>query len=111
MSFKLERLEKILEREISTIIMNSKDERLNYVVITGARLTKDLSIATVFYIVRGEEESVKEEAINSLNKAKGFIRSSLAKVLEIKKIPELKFKYDDSLNYWNKIDNILKGLN
>jgi len=109
MSFRLERLEKILEREISTILMNSKDERLRFVITTNVRLTGDLSIATVYYTVMGNNDI--NEISNGLNDAKGFIRSSLGKVLEVKKIPELKFKYDESLEYGNRIENILKGLN
>ena len=109
MSFRQERLEKIIEREVSTILMNSKDERLRFVIPTNVRLTGDLSIATVYYSVMGNND--QEEVTKSLNDAKGFIRSSLGKVLEVKKIPELKFKYDESLEYGKKIEDILKGLN
>lgn len=109
MSFRQERLEKIIEREISTILMNSKDDRLRLVIPTAVRLTGDLSIATVFFTVLGNNS--KEEVIEGLNDAKGFVRSSLSKVLEVRKVPELKFKYDESLEQGKKIEDILKGLN
>ena len=49
MAFKKERLEKIIEREIGTIILTEiKDERIKFVTITNVNLTNDLSIATVF---------------------------------------------------------------
>ncbi len=108
MSFRQERLEKIIEREISTILMNSKDERLRLVIPTSVRLTNDLSIATVFFTILGNDS--KEEVIAGLNDAKGFVRSSLGKVLEVRKVPELKFKYDESLEYGKKIEDILKGI-
>ena len=109
MSFHQERLEKIIIREVSTILMNSKDERLRFVIVTNAHLTGDLQIATVFYTIIGSDVQ-KESTKKNLEEAKGYIRSSLGKVLKVKKIPELIFKYDESLEYGNKIDNILKGL-
>lgn len=110
MSFHQERLEKIIIREVSTILMNSKDERLRFVIITNAHLTGDLQIATIYYTVIGSNEQ-KESTIKNLEDAKGYVRSSLGKVLKVKKIPELIFKYDESLEYGNKIESILKGLN
>ena len=109
MSFHQERLEKIIIREVSTILINSKDERLRFVIVTNAHLTGDLQIATVFYTIIGSDVQ-KESTKKNLEEAKGYIRSSLGKVLKVKKIPELIFKYDESLEYGNKIDNILKGL-
>lgn len=109
MSFRQERLEKIIEREISTILMNSKDDRLRLVIPTSVRLTGDLSIATVFFTVLGNGS--KEEVIECLNEAKGYVRSSLSKLLEVRKVPELKFKYDESLEQGKRIEDILKGLN
>ena len=109
MSFHQERLEKIVIREVSTILMNSKDERLRFVIVTNAHLTGDLQIATVYYTVIGSDEQ-KQSTIKNLEDAKGFIRRELGKVLKVKKIPDLIFKYDESLEYGNKIENILKGL-
>lgn len=109
MSFHQERLEKIIIREVSTILMNSKDERLRFVIVTNAHLTGDLQIATIYYTIIGSNEQ-KESTMRNLEDAKGYVRSSLGKVLKVKKIPELIFKYDESLEYGNKIENILKGL-
>ena len=94
---------------VSTILMNSKDERLRFVIVTNAHLTGDLQIATIYYTVIGSNDQ-KESTMKNLEDAKGYVRSSLGKVLKVKKIPELIFKYDESLEYGNKIENILKGL-
>lgn len=110
MAFKKERLEKILEREISQIIFSEvKDDRLKFVTITKVALTNDLSIATVYYSVLGDEEQ-KQVTSTNLQEAKGFIKSVLAKRLEIRKIPDLRFKFDDSFDEGNKIEAILKSL-
>jgi ribosome-binding factor A len=110
MAFKQERLERILEREISNIISTEvKDERLGFVTITKVAVTSDLSIATVYYTVMGTDEQ-KQSTSENLLSAKGFIRTSLSKKLEIRKTPELRFKYDESLEYGDKIEQILKNL-
>ena len=109
MGFKIERLEKIIEREISTILINSKDERLRFVTVTKVSLTNDCSIATLYYTILGNEEQ-KEATSKNLEKASGYIRSSLSKVLKVKKIPEIRLKYDESMAYGEKIENILKGI-
>ncbi|NLD26031.1 MAG: 30S ribosome-binding factor RbfA [Acholeplasmataceae bacterium] len=110
MAYKQERLEKIIEKEISKIIFSDvKDDRLKFVTITKVALTNDLSIATVYFTVIGNDAQ-KEATTANLQEAKGFIRSALSKVLEIRKVPELRFKYDESLDYGDKIEKILKEL-
>ena len=110
MSFRQERLEKIIEREIgSFLLLEAKDERLKFVTITKVRLTNDLSIATVYFTVIGNDTQRQSTAQN-FEDAKGMIRGHLGKVLEIRKIPELRFKYDESFEYGEQIENILKNL-
>ncbi len=110
MAFKKERMEKILEREISSIIFQDvKNEKIKFVTITKASLTNDLSIATIYYTVFGNEDQINA-SIEALNEAKGFIRTVLSKRIEVKKVPDLKFKYDESFEQGNKIEQILKNL-
>ena len=59
MAYKIARLEKIIEREIGTILLNSKDERLRFVTVTKVSLTSDASIATVYYTVLGNKEQIE----------------------------------------------------
>ena len=78
MAFKKERLEKIIARELSSILFSDvKDARLKLVTITNVNLSGDLSIATVFYTVYGDEV-VRADTSKSLEDAKGFIRLQLS---------------------------------
>jgi len=109
-SIPLERLSSLFQREISLILQKEiKDANIGYVTITEVRITKDLSFATVFYTLLGEGDqlTVTQEA---LEKAKGFIRSELAKKVEIRKIPDLIFKADTSLQTGNTIEKILSDI-
>ena len=111
MAFKKERLEKIIAREISGILFSEvKDARLKLVTITNVNLSGDLSIATVFYTVYGDELT-RQEVSKSFEDAKGFIRLNLGHRIEVKKVPELRFKYDESFEQGNRIEDILKALN
>ena len=111
MAYRLERVEKIIERELASILFNNvKNEKLKFVSVTKVSVTKDLSIATVWYTVfcnEGEIEATKKELVE----AKGYLRSELAHSLDLRKTPDLKFKYDESLAYGNKISKILEDLN
>ena len=101
--------EKIIERELASILFDSSNNKLKFVSITKVALTSDLSLATVYYTVLGNEgeiESTKED----LEKSKGYLRSSLAKKLDLRKTPDLRFKYDESLAYGNRITQILDNL-
>ena len=108
MAYHVERLEKILEREISNILLNSKDERLGFVIITKVRLTSDMSIATIFYRIIGNEAQ-KDSTKKNLIDATGFIKTELSHKLEIRRIPELIFKPDESVEYGERIESIIKG--
>ncbi|MEK7683214.1 MAG: 30S ribosome-binding factor RbfA, partial [Nitrospirota bacterium] len=91
------------------IIMNKvKDPRLGFVTVTGAKITEDLKIATIYLSILKEEE--KETTIEMLNSAKGFIRAELAKRLKMKFIPSLTFRIDESLEYGVRIEKLLREI-
>jgi ribosome-binding factor A len=69
-------------------------------------LAKDNRNATVFVSVLAGEQQ-QQEALKVLNKAAGFIQSTVAKRVKIKHFPKLFFKLDKSFEYLNKVDEIL----
>ena len=110
MSVKIDRLEHKFAIEISTIIEEEiKDERIDFVTITAVSITNDLSFAKVYVTVL--DDSKKEETIKALNNASKFIEMELSKRVEIRKMPELKFVYDESIEYSNNIENIIERIN
>lgn len=110
MSVKIERLNHKFAIEISNIIKEEvKDERIDFVTVTDVSITNDLSHANVYVTVLKDEE--RANAIKALNKARGFIEMELSKRVDIRKMPELKFAYDESIEYSNNIENIIERLN
>jgi ribosome-binding factor A len=109
MSVKTDKIGSSLVREISEILANEiKDEHIKFVTITAATVTTDLSYGKVYFTVLDDDKlDVTEKA---LNRAAGFIRKELKSRIDIRKMPELKFIYDESINYGNKIEHLIDKL-
>jgi ribosome-binding factor A len=74
-----------------------KDPRLsNFVAVTEVSLSPDLRYARVFVSGMGSEEE-KQAMLSGLAAASGFLRNQLAKRLRLRRIPELSFHWDDSI--------------
>jgi len=98
-SNRVDKVSDLLKREIALLIQNEvRDPRVGMASVTSVRVSKDLAHATVFVTLLGK--STMEEAndsIEALNKAAGFLRSMLAKEINLRTIPKLKFIFDDTL--------------
>ena len=106
---KIERVNSLLEKEISTILMMEvKDPDIRFVTVTKVSTTNDLSYAKVYVTVMRDDK--KEETLKALKDAKGFIRKELMDRVELRHIPELQFVYDDSIAYGQKIESIIDEL-
>lgn len=90
------RLGDLILRELSTMMLNEvRDTRLSMIVLSGVRMNTNLRVAEVFYSV-GSGLS-KEEAKQALDKATGFLRTQLGQRIQIRFVPELRFKFDNFL--------------
>jgi ribosome-binding factor A len=84
-------------REVSLILLEEiKDPRLEMVSISGVRLNRDMTIATLLYTHSGDEQK-KTQVAKALDSANGYIRSLVGKRLNLRRTPELRFKWDDFL--------------
>ena len=109
MSIKSEKLSHAFVEEIGSIIQEEvKDKRIGFVTITSAKVTSDLSYAKVYFTSLGVD---KIEAVKALNKASGFIKIELSKRIDIRKMPEIEFIYDESIEYGEKIEKIIDKIN
>ena len=109
MSIKIERLNNDLQEGISEILYKEvKDPDLKFVTITGCDTTSDLSFCKVYFTVLGKD---KAETLKSLRSASSFIRGEVSKRIEIRHTPELKFVYDESIEYGEKIEKIIEKIN
>lgn len=111
MSLRANRVGEQMKKELSEIIGRKiKDPRIGFVTVTEVQVTGDLQQATVFITVLGDDKQ-KEGTINALEKAKGFIRSEVGHRIRLRKTPELSFEIDESIEYGNRIETIIKEIN
>lgn len=99
-----------MKKELGDIIGRKlKDPRVGFITVTDVAVTGDLQLATVYITSLGNERE-KQETLKGLEKAKGFIRSEIAKRIRLRITPELSFEFDSSTEYGNKIDQLLRQL-
>lgn len=112
-SIKYSRMNGEVQREISRIISREiKDPRIHQMTsVVSVEVTPDLKFAKVFVSVLGSDEE-KENTYKGLISAASTIRSLLAKSLNLRNTPELKFIMDNSIEYGinmsKKIDDLIK---
>ena len=110
MSLKTERMDMTIQREISHILQfDLKNPKLGFVTVTDVQCTNDLSQAKVYVTFLGKQGR-NDAGMKVLNQSKGFIRSSVAKKIKIRKMPELIFIQDTSLEQVNRIEKILHDI-
>ncbi len=109
MNIRAKKVASAFVREISYIIMQEvKDPEIKFVTITGCEVTNDFSYAKVYFTVLNGN---KEQAIEALNRASNFIEIELSKKVGIRKMPDISFYYDESIDYGNRIEQKIKELN
>ena len=109
-NIKIERLNHAFQEAISIILMTEvKDEDIKFVTITGVDTTNDLSYAKVYFTVLDNDK--RKTTLDALNNAASFIRGELSKRVEVRHTPELKFIYDTSIDYGNRIEEIIDDIN
>ncbi len=107
MNLKGERVASDMQRELGNILLlEAKDEDFKHVTITDCDVTNDLSFAKIYFITTDDREKVTKD----LNNAAGFFRSLLAERLQIRHTPELRFIFDESIEYGQKIEKIIEKL-
>ena len=112
-SLRAEKIGDELKKEISLIInKKTKDPRLQSINITAVKVSDDIGIATVFYTVIGESIIKDQSEIDPkvLKKFSGMIRSKLSKTMQIRRVPGINFRFDESIEYSDNIESLLKNI-
>lgn len=100
-----------IRRMLSTVLLREiKDPRLETAVVTVVKMSRDLKSARIYYSVNGGEKT-REQAGQAFKSARGYVKRALAARLGLRYMPDLNFFYDDSFDYGENIDNLLKSLN
>ena len=98
MTHRIQRLNSLLRHEISELLQRQvKDPRLgSFVTVTEVSISPDLKYARIFVSHIGSEEE-KQKTLSALASASSFFRRELTRRLKLRRIPELSFQWDDSI--------------
>ena len=107
---RLNRINEELKKEISHIItFELKNPNVTGLIsVTRAKITPDLKYAKVYVSILNAKS--KEKTLQGLEESAGFIRSQIAKTINLRITPRIVFTLDDSMEYGEKIEGILKEL-
>lgn len=109
MAHRIDKVENLIKEEISLIFLHKLNElQLGFVTITNVRVSPDLKTARIYFSVFEKEK--RELALDRINHKSGYIRSELAHRISLKFVPELKFFIDDTLDYVEKIEGLIKKI-
>lgn len=99
-----------MKKELADILQNHlKNQELGFITVTRVDMAGDLQHAKAYVSVFGDAAK-KEEVLQSLQKAAGFVRGEIARRLHLRLAPEIIFKLDESGEYSAHIQTVLKSL-
>jgi ribosome-binding factor A len=105
-----DRVRDLILQELSYVLQRKvKDPRLGGITLTRVEVTEDLRYARVFYSVLATEE-VKVAVAAGLERARGYVKRELGRRLQLRRMPDIAFCYDDSLEYGSRIHRLLSEL-
>ena len=85
------------------------DPGIGFITLTRVQVTPDLQIARVFYTSLGDPKARKETA-KALDRATSFFRRQIGGRLRLRRVPELEFRFDESIAQQDRIEQILRDL-
>lgn len=104
-----QRLGAQIQRSLSELIrFETKDPGLNDVSLTAVELSKDLSIAKVYFSLLNPDDD-PQPALEALQRASGFLRHRLGNELTVRHVPELRFVHDDSVAHGVEISRLIEN--
>ena len=109
MSHRIEKIESLLKEELSKIILfKLTDPVFGFLTVTNVKVSPDLRIAKIYFSIFEKER--REGALRKLTEVASVVRSELAGRINLRYVPELKFFVDDTLDYVEKIDALIKKI-
>jgi len=106
---RMRRVNEALREVLSARIAEGlKDPRIGFVTVTAVETSPDLRHARVFVSVLGNEQE-RQESLAGLQRAHGVLQAEIARVTHMKRTPELKFVYDETVEKGMRINEILES--
>ena len=100
-----------IREELSDILTRGQvhDPGIGFITLTRVQVTSDLQIARVFYTSLGDQKARKETA-RALDRATPFFRRQIGGRLRLRRVPEIEFRFDETIEHQDRIERILQDL-
>jgi len=107
---RLQKIEDRIYEELSVILlMEVSDPRLAEVSVTKVRVDRELAYANI-YVTSLEGSEASEDVLAGLKHAKGYLRSQLARRVQLQHTPQLRFYWDPSPEHVDRIEQLIASL-
>lgn len=101
--------DRIQQELMEIILLRSQDPRLSGLNVTRVQVDRELAYANI-YVCTLEGEQRSKEVLEGLEHAQGYLRSELARRIELRSFPRLRFHWDSTLEQAEKIETLLASL-
>lgn len=91
-----QRVADLIQKTLATTLLQHEEKSFHFVTVTGVMVSKDLSYAKVYVSVLKEDQDQIKEIISALNQSAKSLRHLLAREIDLRMTPEIKFIYDES---------------
>ena len=110
LTHRVERIQKQVQEEVSQMLATEvRDPGVGLVTVTRAKVTGDLSLARVYWTMIGDLTE-RKKTVTALERATGFVRHLLAERLSLRRVPELKFIFDQSVAAQDRIEQLIQEI-
>ena len=110
-SHRPDRVGEQIRDELSALLSRGvvHDPGIGFITLTRVKVSPDLQVARVFYTSLGDDKARKETA-KALTRATPFLRRQVGGILGLRRVPELEFRFDESIEHQDRIEQILRDL-
>ena len=100
-----------IRQELSGLLSRGAvhDPGIGFITLTRVKVSPDLQVARVYYTTLGDEAARRETA-KALQRANSFFRRHIGSRLQLRRVPELKFQFDESIAHQDRVEKILRDL-
>ena len=106
---RIARLNELILQSVSQEALNLKDPGLGFITFTSAEITPDVSLVRIYYSVLGTPEE-KEATRLALERAKPHLRHEVGKLENLRRVPNLSFHYDESVERADRVTRLLNTI-
>jgi len=109
--YRPDRVGEEIREELSAMLARGEvhDPGIGFITLTRVQVSPDLQLARVFYTSLGDEKARKETA-KALDRATPFFRRQVGGRLRLRRVPEIEFRFDESIQHQDRIEQILRDL-